>query len=92
MAKPSERRPTDENRRLVMRLAAVAAGYIAYRVIESSSLAGAILVGLGVWLLGVSRVERQMNSAPTERQRTLQAVGPRVAIGMIVLGSFLAVI
>jgi hypothetical protein len=75
-----------------MRLAAVACGYIAYRLIVPESLPGAILVGLGVWLGGVSRIERNLNPAPTERQRTLQTVGTGVGIAMIAVGAGLAVI
>jgi hypothetical protein len=75
-----------------MRLAAVACGYIAYRLILPESLPGAILVGLGVWLGGVSRIERNLNPAPTERQRTLQTVGTGVGIAMIAVGAGLAVI
>ena len=92
MAKPRDGRRADENRRLALRLAAVAFGYIAYRLIVPESLPGAILVGLGVWLGGVSRVERNLNPAPTERQRTLQTIGPRVGLAMIVVGAVLAVI
>ena len=92
MAKPRDARRSNENRRLALRLAAVAAGYIVYRLVESESLAGAILLGLGVWLGGVSRIERNLNPAPTERQRKLQIIGPRVALAMIVVGAVLAVI
>ncbi len=82
----------DEGRRLALRLAAVAFGYIVYRLIEPESLVGGILVGLGVWLGGVSRIERNLNPAPTERQRTLQTIGPRVSLAMITVGAVLAVI
>ena len=92
LAKPRESHPVDDRKRLALRLAVVAFGYIVYRLIEPASLAGAILVGLGIWLVGVSRVERNLNPAPTERQRTLQTVGPRVGIAMIAVGAVLAVI
>ena len=92
MAKSRDRRPTNENRRLALRLGAVAAGYIAYRLVVPESLPGAILLGLGVWLGGVSRIERNLNPAPTERQQKLQLIGPRVALAMIVVGAVLAVI
>jgi len=75
-----------------MRLAVVAFGYIAYRLIEPASLAGALLIGFGVWLVGVGRVERQLNPEATERQRLLQTLGARVGMAMIVVGTVLAVI
>jgi hypothetical protein len=92
VAKPREGRPVDERKRLTLRLAVVAFGYIVYRLVEPANLAGGILVGLGVWLVGVSRVERNLNPAPTERQRTLQTVGTGVGIAMIAVGAGLAVI
>ena len=75
-----------------MRLAVVAFGYIVYRLIEPASLAGGLLVGFGVWLVGVGRVERQLNPEATDRQRTLQTFGTRIGIAMIVVGTVLAVI
>ena len=91
MAEP-ERRPVDERKRLTMRLAVVAFGYIVYRLIEPRNLAGALLVGFGVWLVGVGRVERQLNPEATERQRMLQTLGTRVGLAMIAVGTVLAVI
>ena len=91
MAEP-ERRPVDERKRLTMRLAVVAFGYIVYRLIEPASLAGGLLVGFGVWLVGVGRLERQLNPDATERQRMLQTLGTRVGIAMIAVGTVLAVI
>ena len=75
-----------------MRLAVVAFGYIVYRILVDISLAGALLVGFGVWLVGVGRVERQLNPEATERQRMRQTLGTRIGIAMIVAGTVLAVI
>jgi uncharacterized membrane protein YidH (DUF202 family) len=87
-----EGRPVDERKRLTMRLAVVAFGYIVYRLIEPESLIGALLLGFGVWLVGVGRVERKLNPQSTDRQRMLQTLGTRVGIAMIVVGTVLAVI
>jgi uncharacterized membrane protein YidH (DUF202 family) len=89
---PVEGRPVDERKRLTMRLAVVAFGYIVYRLIEPESLIGALLLGFGVWLVGVGRVERKLNPQSTDRQRMLQTLGTRVGIAMIVVGTVLAVI
>jgi hypothetical protein len=87
-----ERRPVDERKRLTMRLAVVAFGYIVYRLTEPASLAGALMLGFGVWLVGVGRVERKLNRDSTERQRTLQTLGTRLGIALIAVGTVLAVI
>jgi hypothetical protein len=87
-----EGRPVDERKRLSMRLAVVAFGYIVYRLVEPASLAGALLLGFGVWLVGVGRVERKLNPGATDRQRMLQTLGTRVGLAMIVVGTVLAVI
>jgi hypothetical protein len=89
---PVEGRPVDERKRLTMRLAVVAFGYIVYRLIEPESLIGALLLGFGVWLVGVGRVERKLNPQSTDRQRMLQTLGTRVGIAMIAVGTVLAVI
>ncbi|MGH2750258.1 MAG: hypothetical protein ACRDK3_05210 [Actinomycetota bacterium] len=91
MAGPSEPPRIDEKRRLLMRLAALALGYLAYRLLEPRSLAGALLVGFGVWLVGVSRVERELTPEPAERQRRIQFIGTRVGVAMIAVGTVLAV-
>jgi uncharacterized membrane protein YidH (DUF202 family) len=92
MADPESRRPVDERKRLPMRLAVVAFAYIVYRLIEPTSLVGALLVGFGVWLVGVGRVERQFSPRATERQRMLQSLGTRIGIAMIAVGTVLAVV
>jgi hypothetical protein len=92
MADPESRRPVDERKRLPMRLAVVAFGYIVYRLIEPTSMAAALLVGFGVWLVGVGRVERQFSPQATERQRMLSNVGAGVGLAMIAVGTVLAVI
>ena len=92
MVDPVEGRPVYERKRLTMRLAVVAFGYIVYRLIEPESLIGALLIGFGVWLVGVGRVERKLNPEATDRQRMLQTLGTRVGIAMIVVGTVLAVI
>jgi len=75
-----------------MRLAVVAFGYIVYRLIEPASLAGALLMGFGVWLVGVGRVERQFSPQATERQRMFSTLGTWVGVAMIAVGTILAVI
>jgi len=92
MADPAERKPVDERKRLTMRLAVVAFGYIVYRLIEPASLAGALLLGFGVWLVGVGRVERTINPEATDRQRMLQTTGMRIGMAMIAIGTVLAVL
>jgi hypothetical protein len=76
----------------MMRLAVVAFGYIVYRLTEPASLAGALLLGFGVWLVGVGRVERKLDPDATDRQRMLQTLGMRVGVAMIAVGTVLAVI
>ena len=75
-----------------MRLAAVALGYIVYRLLEPHHLVGGVLAGLGVWLVGVSMVERELTAEPTERQRRTQTIGKRVGMAMIAVGTALAVL
>ena len=76
----------------MMRLAVVAFGYIVYRLTEPASLAGALLLGFGVWLVGVGRVERKLAPDATDRQRMLQTLGMRVGVAMTAVGTVLAVI
>jgi hypothetical protein len=92
MVDPAERKPVVERKRLTMRLAVVAFGYIVYRLIEPASLAGALLLGFGVWLVGVGRVERTINPEATDRQRMLQTTGMRIGMAMIAIGTVLAVL
>ncbi|MGH2699890.1 MAG: hypothetical protein ACRDJL_11935 [Actinomycetota bacterium] len=75
-----------------MRLAAVALGYLVYRLLEPQHLVGGLLAGLGVWLVGVSKVERELTPEPTERQRRIQTIGTRVGIAMIAIGTAFAVL
>ncbi len=90
MAGRSEPR-LDDKYRLPLRLASVGLGYFAYRMLEPSDFAGALLVGLGVWLTGVSQVERAMTE-PRERLRRIQLIGTVVGLGMIAVGLGLAVL
>jgi hypothetical protein len=92
VSEPDNRRSVVDRKRLTMRLAVVAFGYIVYRLVEPASLAGALLLGFGVWLVGVGRVERKLDNDATDRQRMLQTLGMRVGVAMIAVGTVLAVI
>ena len=80
----------DEKHRLPLRLGCVALGYIAYRLLEATHFAGGLLVGLGIWLGGVSLVERAM-TGPVDRPRKVQTIGTALGILMIVVGISLVV-
>ena len=81
----------DEKHRLPLRLGCVALGYLAYRLLVPTHFAGALLVGLGIWLGGVSVVERTMTES-VERLRRIQAIGTTVGVAMIVIGISLVVL
>jgi len=81
----------DDKYRLPLRLASLALGYLAYRMLEPTDLTGGLLVGFGVWLTGVSQVERAMTE-PTERLRRIQLIGTVVGLGMIAVGLAFAVL
>lgn len=81
----------EDRYRLPLRLGCVAAGYIAYRLLEPTNFTGALLIGIGIWLTGVSVVERAM-SDPIERLRRIQTIGTSVGVVMIVVGVSLVVL
>jgi arginine exporter protein ArgO len=81
----------DDKYRLPLRLGCVAVGYLAYRLLEPTHFAGALLVGLGIWLAGVSVVERAMTDS-VQRLRRIQAIGTTVGVAMIVIGISLVVL
>ena len=81
----------DEKYRLPLRLGCVALGYLAYRLLEPTHFAGGLLVGLGIWLAGVSVVERAMTGSD-ERLRRIQSIGTTVGVAMIVIGVSLVVL
>lgn len=81
----------DEKYRLPLRLGCDAVGYIAYRLLEPTNFTGALLIGIGIWLTGVSVVERAV-SDPIERLRRIQAIGTAVGVVMMVVGTLLVVL
>ncbi|MDQ4057928.1 MAG: hypothetical protein M3124_02265 [Actinomycetota bacterium] len=80
----------DDKYRVPLRLGCVALGYVAYRLLEATHFAGGLLVGLGIWLAGVSLVERAM-TGPVERQGKIQSIGTVLGLLMIVIGIMLVV-
>jgi hypothetical protein len=81
----------DDRYRLPLRLGCVALGYLAYRLLEPTHFAGALMVGLGIWLAGVSVVERAMTGS-VQRLRRIQSIGTTVGVAMIVIGISLVVL
>ena len=77
--------PVPERYRMPLRLGAVAAGYVVYRLLEPDNLGAALMLGFGVWISLAALVERY-SARRRDRSGLMQTGSTILGLGLVGLG------
>lgn len=85
MTKSEGTPPVPERYRMLLRLGAVALGYVVYRLVEPDHFGPALMLGFGVWIFSAVMIERY-STRRSDRSGLMQVGSTILGLGLVVLG------